>query len=45
LEFVAEFGEFASACHFGGEFFEGGFFAGLVQDVICPAYFGPRDFG
>jgi len=28
---VAEFGEFASAGHFGGEFFEGGFLAGLSR--------------
>ena len=28
---MAEFGEFASAGHFGGEFFEGGFLAGLSR--------------
>jgi hypothetical protein len=32
FEFVAEFGEFAAAGHFAGEFFEGDFVAGFVQD-------------
>jgi hypothetical protein len=31
LEFVGEFGEFAAAGHCAGEFLEGGFLAGLVQ--------------
>src|SRR4051794_181924 len=35
LEFVAEFGECGATGHFGGEFFEGGFLAGLVQDAAA----------
>src|SRR3954453_7607928 len=35
LEFVGQLGEFAAAGHLAGEFFEGGFLAGLVQDAAA----------
>jgi len=37
FEFVGEFGEFAAAGHFAGEFFEGDLVAGFVQDAAAQA--------